>query len=175
MNIPGSSAMKRLWSPWRASHVEAAPPKTEAQSIFSKLAAEHDDERNLILYRGQHLFVILNLFPYNNGHLLVVPYREVPEFTALTADEQSEMIHLVDRCLRWLQEALHPDGFNVGMNLGPAGGAGIPKHVHMHVVPRWSADTNFMAVTSETKIIPESLEDTYRKLRKIVVDTGDHR
>lgn len=163
--------MRRLWSPWRATHIDEVTVDGETgRSIFSKLAAETEDENNFILYRGEHLFVIMNLYPYNNGHLLVVPYREIDDFTLLSTEEQTEMIGLVDRSIRWLTAALHPDGFNVGMNLGVAGGAGIPKHVHMHVVPRWSADTNFMAVSAETKVIPESLEDTYRKLRRVIVD-----
>ncbi len=167
--------MRRLWSPWRAAHIEAVPvDEANVRSIFSELAAETEDEKNFILYRGAHLFVIMNLYPYNNGHLLIIPYREVDEFTSLSSEEQTEMIRLVDQSITWLKDALAPDGFNVGMNLGVAGGAGIPKHVHMHVVPRWSADTNFMAVTAETKVIPEAVEDTYRKLRRVIVESSSN-
>jgi ATP adenylyltransferase len=140
-------------------------------SVFSRMAAENRDEENLILWRGQHVFVVMNLYPYNNGHLMIIPYRDVRNFTDLTVEEQQEMTRAVDQCIRWLDSALKPDGFNVGMNIGVAGGAGIPKHLHVHVVPRWSADTNFMAATANTKVIPEALSDTYEKLKSAISST----
>jgi ATP adenylyltransferase len=106
----------------------------------------------------------MNLYPYNNGHLLLVPYRPVPDYTELTDGERAELAALIGRAIGWLRAALRPDGFNVGMNQGEAGGAGIPDHLHVHVVPRWRADTNFMPVTAEAKVIPEALRATYEKL-----------
>ncbi len=158
-----------MWSPWRARHIEQmadAPPADEpAPSIFSRLAAQGQDEQNLILWREEHVFVIMNRYPYNNGHLLIVPYREVDAYEALTRAEQTAFAATIHRCIEVLKAALKPEGFNVGINQGRAAGAGIPQHLHVHVVPRWAADTNFMPVVGEVKIIPEDLQVTYRKLR----------
>ena len=160
--------MDRLWSPWRAGHVEAfeGDAKEGGQTLFARLAAEHRDEENGILWRGQHVFALLNRYPYTNGHLLLVPYREVADYDALTADEQGELFRALHLAIGWLRRSHRPDGFNVGMNLGSAAGAGLPDHLHLHVVPRWSGDTNFMPVIGEAKVIPESLADTYAKLRR---------
>ncbi len=164
--------MKQLWSPWRSQHIERVVEQPLSRpgepSLFVRLAAENRDEENLILWRGQHVFVIMNLYPYNNGHLMIVPYRQVADYEALTPEEQCEMAQTVARCIRWLKYALKPDGFNVGMNIGKVAGAGIPDHVHLHVVPRWEGDTNFMPTLAETKVIPEALRDTYRKLRAAI-------
>lgn len=134
-------------------------------SLFVRIAEDDRDEENLVVWRGTLVFVVMNLFPYNNGHLLVVPFREVEQYDDLTPEEQVEIARTIDRCIRWLREALNPDGFNVGMNLGLAAGAGLPEHLHVHVVPRWSGDTNFMPVTADLKVIPEAMVDTYEKLR----------
>jgi len=144
--------------------MNGARDDSEEHSVFYILASQNRDEDNLILWRGTYVFVILNLYPYNNGHLMVVPYREVRHYEDLTEEEQIEMATTVNRCIRWLKHAMHPEGFNVGMNLGSAAGAGIPRHLHMHVVPRWSGDTNFMPAIGEVKVIPEALKDTYNKL-----------
>ena len=165
--------MDHLWSPWRAQHVASfSSAKAEADSsgrtLFQRLADEEQDEDNLILWRGTQVFVIMNLFPYNNGHIMVVPYRPVTSFDALSADEQLALTQTLDRCLRWLRAALAPDGFNIGINQGEAAGAGIPDHLHLHIVPRWTGDTNFMPVTARTKVIPEALADTYQKLRAVI-------
>lgn len=160
--------MDRMWSPWRSEYMEEAvqrTPSDDAASIFTQKVQDGNDTDNLIVWRGEHVFVIMNLYPYNNGHLLIVPYREVESYDALTPEEQAALAHTIDRCIRWLRETLNPEGFNVGMNLGMAAGAGIPEHLHAHVVPRWSGDTNFMATTSTTRVIPEALETTYQKLR----------
>lgn len=162
--------MDRLWSPWRAELLNPSetdnPP--EEGSLFRRLAEENRDEENLILWRGEHVFVIMNLYPYNNGHLLILPYREVSRYEALSAAEQLELARTVERCIRWLRAALKPDGFNVGMNLGKAAGAGIPEHLHMHVVPRWDGDTNFMTSIGEVKVIPEDIVETYQNLLEVV-------
>lgn len=168
--------MDRLWSPWRSQHVDAFDPATadaDGRSLFARLAAEGRDADNLILWRGRHVFVLMNRYPYNNGHLMVVPYREVADYDALTPEEQVEMALTLHRCLGWLRQVLRPDGFNVGMNLGAAAGAGLPRHLHLHVVPRWQGDTNFMPVVGETKVIPEALHDTYARLRAVVEEASD--
>ncbi len=159
-----------MWSPWRAQHVETFEQTADeaGPSLFARLAAEERDEENLILWRGACVFVLMNLYPYNNGHLMIVPYREVAAYEDLTDEEQVEIARTTGRCLGWLKAALRPDGFNVGMNLGTAGGAGLPRHLHVHIVPRWQSDTNFMPVVGQVKVIPEDLRDTYRKLRHVI-------
>jgi len=162
--------MDRMWSPWRSAYVSDATDRepAEDESIFTALLHEEQDEENLILWRGELVFVIMNRHPYNNGHLLIVPYREVTQYVALRPDEQQAVAAALDRCMGWIREALSPDGFNVGMNLGRAAGAGIPEHLHAHVVPRWDGDTNFMPATAETKVLPEDLPTTYGKLRAVM-------
>lgn len=156
-----------MWSPWRSTYVAEAANRepSEGASLFSSLLHEEQDEENLILWRGDEVFVIMNRYPYNSGHLLIVPYREVAEYDHLEASEQSAIATAIDRCMGWLREAVSPDGFNVGMNLGRAGGAGIPEHLHLHVLPRWEGDTNFMPTTADTKLLSEDLQTTYAKLR----------
>lgn len=169
--------MNRMWSPWRSQHLSAPddppddPHPGDAQTLFARLAEDGNDEENLILWRGQTVFVIMNLYPYNNGHLMIVPYRPVTAYEALTPDEQIELARTIERCIRWLKEAFHPDGFNVGMNIGKAAGAGIPDHLHLHVVPRWESDTNFMPAIGDVKVIPEALADTYARLRSCIAHT----
>ena len=165
--------MDRLWSPWRSQHLtdfERAHEPDGDGTLFERIAAAEDDEKHFVVWRGEHLFVIMNLYPYNNGHLLLVPYRPVTDYTELTGDEQTELADLIGRAIGWLKAALEPDGFNVGMNQGEAGGAGIPDHLHVHVVPRWRGDTNFMPVTGVTKVIPEAMQETYLKLRAAVAE-----
>jgi len=165
--------MDRMWSPWRSEYVSDAAQRVpeEGASLFTQLLNENADTENLILWRGEHVFVIMNLYPYNNGHLLIVPYREVEAYDALNTTEQQAIAEAIDRCMSWLRDALSPEGFNVGMNLGTAAGAGIPEHLHMHVVPRWSGDTNFMSTTGETRVLPEDLSTTYEKLRATIEES----
>ena len=127
--------------------------------------SEDRDEENLILYRGPRAFLILNLFPYNTAHTLIAPYAHLGDYGALDADTAVELTTLTQRLVRVLSDEYRPDGFNVGMNLGRPAGAGVPDHLHVHVVPRWGGDTNFMAVTADTKVLPESLDQTYARLR----------
>ncbi len=168
----------RMFSPWRSEYVTGAadrPPPAEGEaSLFARLEAEHHDEENLILWRGDQVFVIMNRYPYNNGHLLIVPYREVAAYENLHPEEQMALARTIERCIRWLRHALDPEGFNVGLNLGEASGAGVPEHLHMHVVPRWGGDTNFMTTTGDMRVIPEALRVTYRKLRA-AIDAVDAR
>jgi ATP adenylyltransferase len=156
--------MDRLWAPWRLSYVTAVPaPDTEC--IFCD--AQAGRQADLLLHRGQHCFVILNLYPYNNGHLMVVPNRHLCALEALRPEEQSEMMTLARLSEMALNEAYHPHGINVGINLGKAAGAGIENHLHMHFVPRWSGDTNFMTAVGETRVLPEELTATVARLRPI--------
>ena len=155
--------MDRLWSPWRLAYVTAAHTATDC--IFCD-ALEHADAQ-LVLLRGPHAFVILNLYPYNNGHLMVAPNRHINTLVGLSSDEQGELM----RMARWgemaLTEAYQPQGINVGINLGKAAGAGIEDHLHVHLVPRWSGDTNFMTAIAETRVLPEELGQTAARLRPI--------
>jgi len=125
-----------------------------------------DDERNFILHRGAHTFVILNLYPYISGHLMIAPYAHLGELDAAPKEATDEIMDLTKRCQTALRETYHPQGFNLGMNLGRAAGAGIADHIHMHLMPRWSGDTNFMTSVAETRVLPEDLATTYRKLRE---------
>ncbi len=167
-----------MWSPWRSQYLrdfEQTHRPDGDGSVFSQIAdAPERDEEHLVLWRGDGLFVVMNLYPYNNGHLLLVPYRPVTDYEALTTAEQTELAALIGRAMGWLRLALRPDGFNVGMNQGAASGAGIPDHLHLHIVPRWRGDTNFMPVTADVRVVPEALRETYRKLRDAVeADTSD--
>ncbi len=156
--------MDRLWAPWRLSYVTAASaPATEC--VFCD--AQSGRQADLVLFRGQHCYVILNLYPYNNGHLMVVPNRHLSTLEALRPDEQAEMMRLVRLSEMALNEAYHPHGINVGINLGKAAGAGIENHLHVHFVPRWSGDTNFMTAVGETRVLPEDLAATVSRLRPI--------
>jgi len=154
--------MERLWAPWRLEYILA---DRQEGCIFCRFPREGDDESRLILCRGQHAFVIMNAFPYSNGHLLVPPYRHVADLAELTDEESLEIMQLSQRSCAALREVCRPDGFNLGINLGTAAGAGIADHLHIHIVPRWNADTNFMPVLADVKVIPEALQATYAKLK----------
>jgi len=161
--------MEKLWAPWRMAYIEV--PRAEG-CVFCTKPAEGDDREQLILYRGELCFVLMNLFPYNNGHLMVTPYRHTADLPSLTAEEQAEMMALTQYCVTLLGEAMRPDGYNVGMNLGRTAGAGIADHLHMHVVPRWNGDTNFMPVLGETKVLPDALHGTYDRLAAALQRVG---
>jgi ATP adenylyltransferase len=156
--------MEHLWAPWRMAYIEVEQPEG---CIFCTKPALNDDRRQLILHRGERCFVIMNLFPYNNGHLMVVPYRHANDLTGITDEEQAELMALTRKAVAVLKEAFRPEGFNLGMNLGRTAGAGIADHLHMHVVPRWNGDTNFMPVLAETKVLPDALFNGYDKLRPL--------
>jgi ATP adenylyltransferase len=133
--------------------------------VFCDALDQEDSCDNLIIHRGQHAFVILNRYPYTNGHLMVVPYKHCAAFEALEPETRAEMMELVNRCVKILGKDYQAQGFNIGANLGSAAGAGIPQHIHFHVVPRWSGDTNFMSAIGETRVVPEALEESYRRIR----------
>ncbi|HRJ27571.1 MAG TPA: HIT domain-containing protein [Fimbriimonadaceae bacterium] len=155
----------QLWAPWRFSYIES---KEAPGCIFVDLPAQDNDAENLILFRGQHAFVMLNRYPYTNGHLLIAPYQHTAEMADLSDPELLEIHQLLRSCVGWLKEAYAPHGFNIGVNLGSAGGAGIPSHIHWHIVPRWSGDTNFMTTVGEVRVLPQSLEESYVKLRAVM-------
>lgn len=154
--------MERLWAPWRLEYITG---EQVDGCIFCEFARRDDDEKHHILYRGRHAYVIMNAFPYSNCHLLIPPYRHIAGLTDLTDEESLEIMQIAQKCCVVLGEVCRPDGFNIGLNLGTAAGAGIADHVHVHVVPRWSGDTNFMPVLADVKVIPEALEVTYSKLK----------
>ncbi len=150
-----------LWAPWRMQYIAGQRPHG---CILCQKAKEDEDAKNLILARGSFTYVLMNIYPYNSGHLMIAPYRHVDTLAKLSPEEQTEMMMWASSSERILQEAFQAMGFNIGVNVGKVAGAGIDDHVHMHVVPRWDADTNFMPVLGETKVIPEYLEETYAKL-----------
>jgi len=156
--------MDRLWAPWRLSYVTAAQVPAP-DCIFCNPSAGSDVD--LVVLRGRAAYVILNLYPYNNGHLMVVPNRHLATLEALTADEQGELMQLARLSEMALHEAYRPQGINVGINLGKAAGAGIENHLHIHLVPRWSGDTNFMTAVGQTRVLPEDLAATVTRLRPI--------
>jgi ATP adenylyltransferase len=160
--------MDILWTPWRFSYVSDGV-KRQGCIFCEKLAADPKlDAENLILYRGQHNFVILNLFPYTNGHAMIAPYAHQARMAGLDAETLSEMILLSQKLEDALEQAYHPDGFNMGMNLGRSAGAGVADHVHLHFLPRWTGDASFMTVVGETRVQPEDLATTYTKLARFL-------
>ncbi len=158
--------MKRLWAPWRMAYISGEEQKTSKGCIFCVKPRQRRDTANHILLRGKAAFVMMNRFPYNNGHLMIAPYRHVGDFARLRPDELLDLMALAQSCQRAMVRCLRPDGFNLGFNLGTAAGAGIADHLHLHLVPRWNGDTNFMPVMARTKVISEALEATCRRLRK---------
>lgn len=157
--------MKHLWAPWRLQYIKG-PPMPDC--IFCTYPREGRDRERGILVQGRLAFVILNIYPYNSGHLMVVPHRHVADPADLTNDEQLEMQQLVVASIGALREVYRPEGFNIGMNIGRAAGAGIADHLHTHVVPRWVGDTNFMPILGETKVLPEELTVTYDRLAAVL-------
>ncbi|MEX0659102.1 MAG: HIT domain-containing protein [Egibacteraceae bacterium] len=155
--------LQRLWTPWRMAYIRD-PDRETTGCPFCVLPAGDDDRAALIVHRGETGFVILNAYPYNPGHLMVVPYRHVDAFDALTGDEVCEMALLSQRAVRALKACADPHAFNLGVNVGGVAGAGIADHIHGHVVPRWGGDTNFMPVIAGTKVLPELLDETYDRL-----------
>lgn len=160
--------MDYLWSPWRYQYVTTADQALAC--IFCTLPAQHRDRENLIVYRGRFNFVILNRFPYTSGHLMVVPYLHVPALEQVPAETLHETILLARQAEKHLRAHYRPDGLNVGINIGKAAGAGVAGHIHMHVLPRWVADANFMTTVGETRVLPEDLATTYEKLAGVWTD-----
>lgn len=155
-----------LWAPWRAKFVKKT--KKNKGCIFCKKSKSKNDKQNFVVYRGKYNFVMLNIYPYNNGHLMIAPYKHVSDLDSLTDDELLEMVQLLRKMISVLKKTHKIHGCNIGINLGKVAGAGVEKHVHVHIVPRWLGDTNFMPVVAKTKVISESLKETYKLLKKEV-------
>ncbi len=155
--------MDYLWTPWRYAYVSTAD-KAPGCVFCNKLAA--DDRESLIVHRAEHNFIVLNKFPYTSGHVMIVPYAHLDELRKLPADAAQEMMALTQKTEGVLRKVYSPDGINVGMNIGKAAGAGVAGHIHMHVLPRWVADANFVSVVAETRVLPELLDETWRRLKE---------
>jgi ATP adenylyltransferase len=166
--VSSEDALGRLWAGWRSEYVadiEAATAATTEGTLFERLGStDIDDSVSRIVWRGEYIFAILNAYPYSTGHLMVVPYRAVADLDLLTMEETAELWNTVRTAVATLRTVYEPDGFNVGLNLGRAGGAGVPDHLHVHCVPRWSADTNFMTSVADTRVLPESLDSTWHRV-----------
>lgn len=155
--------MEQLWAPWRIEYV--AGDNEEKGCIFCLSETSDEDDERLVVHRGRKAFVILNRYPYTNGHLMVTPFRHCSSIDDFSEDEALEIHRLLVLSRRALEAAFRPDGFNIGLNLGRSAGAGVPGHVHYHVVPRWTGDTNFMTLFGEVRVIPEHIEATFRRLK----------
>lgn len=155
-------AANRIWAPWRLRYVKDAKPTDEC--IFCAKPRENDDRKTLIVHRGERCFVILNLFPYTNGHLMITPFEHIGRFQDLPAVLLAEMGALAQRAMSRLEAVYSPEGFNVGLNQGQIAGAGVPGHIHLHVVPRWAGDNNYMPVIADTRVMPQSLQESYDAL-----------
>jgi ATP adenylyltransferase len=161
--------METLHAPWRIEYILA--PKSEAPTrLFANLAQSSDDEANLVVVRDRTCYAVLNRYPYNGGHLLVVPYKESPDLNGLTEEELADLWKLTRRCINVLKQIMKPEGFNVGINLGKVAGAGIIEHVHVHIVPRWNGDSNFMPVIANTSVVPQALQELATQLRAAFVN-----
>jgi ATP adenylyltransferase len=167
--------LERLWAPWRLNYVTGGAEKPKSDKAKDCIFCDKPDEtgaendaRNLIVARGPHCFVILNAFPYNNGHLMVVPYRHFATPAEMTPDESAELMATAAQMTTILDSVYRPNGYNIGINVGSAAGAGIGAHLHLHIVPRWNGDTNFMPVVGEVKVLPETLADTYRRVTEAI-------
>jgi ATP adenylyltransferase len=157
--------METLYAPWRIQYILAPKPSATDCSIFTQIAQSSDDETNLVIARDRTCYAVLNKYPYTGGHLMVVPYKQTPDLHGLTDEELTDLMKLVRRCQDALTAVMKPQGFNIGINLGRVAGAGIEGHVHVHIVPRWLGDSNFMPVIANTTVLPEALLDLTVKLR----------
>ena len=158
-------ASERIWAPWRLEYVKDASKDSAEECIFCAKPAEDDDEASLIVHRGERCFVILNLYPYTNGHMMIAPFEHVASLADLEAETVAETMALAQRAMRLLDEHYSPHGYNVGFNQGRVAGAGVEHHIHMHVVPRWGGDTNFMPVLGDTRVMNQTIEDSYETVR----------
>ncbi len=159
--------MDRIWATWRMAYISGEKKKYDG-CIFCDFPKAGNDEEYKILYKGKFAYIIMNAFPYSNGHLMVIPYKHTNDFTSLSTEEATEIMELGQLAIKALKKAYNPDGFNVGWNLGEVAGAGIAQHIHMHVVPRWNGDTNFMPVIGDVRVIPEDLAVGYKKIKEAI-------
>ena len=156
--------MDHIWSPWRFKYITSNT--TDEGCVFCRINQEHKDAENFVLHRSRLNFILLNLFPYTSGHLMIVPYEHLANLAAVNEPTTTEMIELAKKAQLALETEYHPDGFNIGMNLGRSAGAGVADHLHLHVVPRWSGDANFVSIIGETRVLPEDLAATCTRLKK---------
>jgi len=156
--------MDRMWAPWRMAYILSEAEEKEKGCIFCTFPAEDNDHKNLIIHRSKYCFVILNKYPYNNAHIMVVPYSHVSDILELNDEELLDIQKTIQKSVKVLRNEVKPHAMNIGMNLGRLAGAGIDEHLHYHIVPRWDGDTNFMPVLTDTKVISESLEETWQRL-----------
>jgi ATP adenylyltransferase len=156
--------MDSLHAPWRIEYI-LAPKTGQAENLFTRIAQADDDEANYVIARARTCYALLNTYPYTGGHLMIVPYKAAPDLNDLTDEEITDLMKLTRRCQNALSQVMKPDGFNIGINLGKVAGAGIPSHLHIHVVPRWQGDTNFMPVLANTTVVPQALKDLAAQLR----------
>lgn len=160
--------MDKLWSPWRSKYIESFKPGNSNESdecLFCRIIKEDKDKENFLLHRGKKCFIIMNLFPYNSGHLMIVPYPHAAELKELDEETSLDCMKMINLGCEILNDTIYPHGFNIGANIGRTAGAGIENHIHFHIVPRWSGDTNFMPVLNDIKVVSEAMEDTYSKLK----------
>ena len=161
--------MKYAFSPWRSLYIDSFAGKKKPGCLFCSMLNETgNDANNLLVWRGEHCFVVMNRFPYNSGHLMIVPNRHTARLEKLKADEQAEIMGTLIRCSSALEQVLHPHGFNIGANIGKVAGAGIDKHLHVHIVPRWNGDTNFMPILADVKVVSQDIEKHRALLAKIL-------
>ncbi len=168
--LPRLDAMEHLHAPWRIEYILAPKRQAGEASVFKQIAESSDDEANLVVTRARTCYALLNSHPYNGGHLMVVPYRQVAGMEELTEEELLELMQVARRCMAAQRRALRAEGFNVGMNLGRIAGAGIVEHLHLHVVPRWQGDTNFMPVLAGTTVLPQALQEVAARLRAALTE-----
>ncbi len=157
--------MDNLWAPWRGKYISKIVKKNSGE-VFSRIAREKNDRKNFVFVRTRYCYAVLNIYPYNNGHSLVVPLRKVKDLSLLTPAEKADLYALLEYTKELLDEVLRPQGYNIGINLGRTAGAGFPQHLHIHIVPRWLGDANFMPITAHTKVISQSMQELYDRLVK---------
>jgi len=159
--------MESLHAPWRIEYILAPKPPRE-ESLFTAIANSSDDEANLVVARDRTCYAVLNRYPYNGGHLMVVPYKQTPDLNGLTDEELADLWKLTRRCMNAITRVMKPDGFNTGINFGKVAGAGVVEHLHIHIVPRWLGDTNFMPVLAQTSVVPQALTELATQLRAVL-------
>ncbi|MBU1298748.1 MAG: HIT domain-containing protein [Bacteroidetes bacterium] len=160
--------MQRMFSPWRSKYIASFSEEPSSECILCKAYQQISENDDYVVTKGKCCYVVMNLYPYNSGHLMVVPYRHISNFTDLTDDESLEIMSLLKKISWALTEIMKPDGYNIGSNIGRSAGAGIDEHIHFHIVPRWNGDTNFMPILGDTKLISEDIRETLMKLRKVL-------
>lgn len=165
--------MDTLHAPWRIQYIRAPKPPPSDVSIFTAIAQASGDEEHYVIARERTCFAVLNTYPYNGGHLMVVPYKQVPDLNGLTDDELTGLMKLTRRCMNALKKVMKPDGFNMGVNIGRVAGAGVAEHLHIHIVPRWMGDTNFMPILAGTTVLPQALADLAAQLRSALAEIPD--